>query len=465
MRNPLASPATLAALLAVLSATPAAAQRSIAELKLSPADARGRTLVLEGEVVEVRALSPRSLQGFYRLLDGTDPLGVLVRTTDLPASGGPFRVEARLSQEVLRDGLLLLDESGRRDLRAWQWWSALAVAGIGLLALAAIATLYSRAARDERQRRLAPPLWLIPAEHDPAAPPQAGDLPPLAQIDLGADEEERLELEALATRKRRVLRWAGPGLVLAIAGTAWAGVVWRAEAGQPSFVLLEPVSTGTFSAAVPAAADTPGLPPTALPAPDAPTEFAVLPAAPDSTRLRRPRRDSVPVAVAPTAPPPATAPAREAEPVPTPAAPQPAVVTESPAPVERPEPVRPEPVRPDPAALRRMAESELEGGISRFVAAVVGKQPASAATIYASSDSRRARFLEFLTQYQPEAAMLGADASTIGETSAEAVFRLSFRWRGDFGVARRKDARFIATARRAGDTWDFESIRLLENLP
>ena len=134
----------------------------------------------------------------------------------------------------------------------------------------------------------------------------------------------------------------------------------------------------------------------------------------------------------------------------------------TPAPVERP---APEPARPDPAVLRRMAESELEGGISRFVAAVVGKQPVTAATLYASSDSRRAKFLEFLTQSQPEAAMLGAEPSAIGESSAEAVFRLNFRWRGNFGVAQRKDARFIATARRAGDTWDFESIRLLENLP
>jgi hypothetical protein len=57
------------------------------------------------------------------------------------------------------------------------------------------------------------------------------------------------------------------------------------------------------------------------------------------------------------------------------------------------------------------------------------------------------------------------EAAAVSETSAQANFTLTFRWRAEFGVARRKDARFVATARRTGDGWAFESARLLENMP
>lgn len=467
MRSPLRRPVLLLAILAALPAAPAAGQQSIADLKLAPQDARGRTLALRGEAVEVRALSPRSLEGFYRLLDGTDPIGVLIRTSNLPTSGGPFTVEARLSPEVLRDGLLLLDETGRRELRAWQWWAALALAGAGLLALGTVVTMFVRAAQDERQRRLAPPLWLIPAEADPEAPAPSGTAPPLARIDLDADDDERDQLEALASRTRRIVRWVAPAVLLATAGGAWAAVVWRTEAGQPAFVLLEPVGAGAFATAPPAVA--PAVDSSPMGPPDAPPALAVVPGPTpmaDAGR-RQPRRDSAASAaatpppatvLAPASPPVSTAPA---SPAPPPAAPT-QVPEAAPPAVER---VTPVPTRPDPATLRRMAEDALEGGIGRFVAAVVGRQPVTAATLYANSDSRRTRFLDFLTQYQPEAAKAGAEAPTVGEASAEAVFRVNFRWRGEFGVARRKEARFIATARRDGDTWTFESIRLLENLP
>src|SRR5512139_821674 len=91
-------------LLCLVLAGPAWAQQQVARVKSAPQDYRGRPIELQGEVVEVQALSPRSRQGIYRLVDATDPAGVLVRTYDLPRTGGPFRVRVALSPELLLQG-------------------------------------------------------------------------------------------------------------------------------------------------------------------------------------------------------------------------------------------------------------------------------------------------------------------------------------------------------------------------
>jgi hypothetical protein len=102
-------------------------------------------------------------------VDATDPIGILIRTNDLPQTGGPFRVRASLSPEVLRQGQLLLDEGSRQAVRANPLPLAVAVAGLGLAAVLWAGFVYVRARRRERMMRLAPPLWLIPAGSEPQA--------------------------------------------------------------------------------------------------------------------------------------------------------------------------------------------------------------------------------------------------------------------------------------------------------
>ena len=111
--------APLLAIALILLVVPAAlAQETISKVKLGPQDFRGKQIHLSGEVIEVRALSPRSERGVYRLVDGSDPTGILVRTDELPGSGGPFKVTARLSPELLSEGSLLLDEIDRDGARS-----------------------------------------------------------------------------------------------------------------------------------------------------------------------------------------------------------------------------------------------------------------------------------------------------------------------------------------------------------
>jgi hypothetical protein len=39
------------------------------------------------------------------------------------------------------------------------------------------------------------------------------------------------------------------------------------------------------------------------------------------------------------------------------------------------------------------------------------------------------------------------------------------RYRGDFGVEKRKAVRFQASTRKQGEDWTFAGVRLLENFP
>jgi hypothetical protein len=468
---------SLPLILSVALAFPALAQEQVARVKSAPQDYRGRPIELEGEAVEIQALSPRSRQGFYRLVDPTDPIGILIRTSDLPQTGGPFRVRASVSREVLRGGSLLLDEVSRETLRVNTLPLAIVIAALGLAAVLWAGFNYLRARRRERMMRLAPPLWLIPAGTEP----QAGDEPVQGHhfdYRLQYVEEERsAHIEGL---KRRALQVLAPGLLFALGGSLWAGVLLRAESSQPAFVLLEPGTPGAGATPATAAGDA------VITRPDDTLRVVVQPppppvrtAAPVETprqppprqpppRQDPPRRDPAPAVVAAAQPAATRDTARPAAPpvvvesvaVSTPPPPPP------PAPEPEPERRPAAPAAPDPAEIRRAAEAELQGGIRRFSSALAAREVGTVATLYpAGGDSRRIRFLDFVRESRPEAALQRTEAVTVTETTAQAPFTISFRWRGEFGVARRKDARFQATVRRTGGGWAFEGARLLENMP
>lgn len=493
--------------LTAFTVRPGLAQEPIARIKSAPQDYRDRRMQVEGEVVEVRALSPRSDRGVYRLVDESDPVGLLVRTTRLPETGGPFRIRARLSPELLQDGVLLVDEVDRSLARTSMLPIALGFGGLGLVGAVVLFGTYFRIRRRERHLRLGPPMWLIPAAVEEPAPAEGtgeegdGKTPPAVEFNYRLHYIEQERSSSLEQQKRRALMAAVGASVVAAAGFGWFGVLRQVDAATPSFVLLTPdpvlaegsardtaladstappaarpddtlrVAVATPPAAArpipavrPPAADTGRRRPPAEPA--APAR-STTPVRQDTVAVRRDttpfRQDTAtvgsPVVVVTGA---ARAAAAATPPPQTVTQPPPPPPSQTTVPIDTPR-VAP---RPDPAALRRAAVATLDGGIRRFVASLAG-QPATVAVMFQSTGDtrRRDRFLDFLRQYAPSATLRGTNEAAVAETSAEATFTVGFRWRAQFGVERRKDARFAATARLAGDEWIFENIRLLEAFP
>jgi hypothetical protein len=468
-----------------LLAGPATAQERMAKVKSAPQDYRGRLIRLEGEVLEIRGISPRSERGVYRLVDESDPVGVMVRTERLPTTGGPFLVSARLAPELLLEGILFLDEADRDLIRGPTLLLALILSASGLILTAVFVAFYLRTRGEARRLRLGPPMWLIPSSADHQREAEAG---PTARFDYRLHYVEEEHSTLLDRRKLRWLVLAGGGAVVAVAGGVWLGLLSLSEAAKPSFVLMatdgpttRPAVVATDSTVrdtvrVPRRDDTlrVGLvtPPPAVevrpPPPDSVRRLAArrdsirLAARRDSIRLAA-QRDSARAAAALAQAPRETAVARPetAVVVTVPPPPPPVAVVSPPRDTVVPAP------RPDPELIRRAAEAELRDGIVRFVGAITAKQPATVGALYQTgADPRwRGRFLEFVRETGPTAALGVVEAAAVTGSAAEAPFAVAFRWRGDFGVDRRKTVRFAGTARRSGDTWAFEGARLLEAFP
>jgi len=472
---PFRFPVLVVPLLAALAVGPVEAQETVAQIKSAPQDYRDRPIGLHGEVVELRGMSPRSTSGIYRLADESDLSGVLIRTRQLPEAGGPFQVHARLSPEILQNGLLLLDEIDRDLDRSPLQPLAMALAALGLIWGAGAFGLYLRARRAESHLRLGPPMWLIPTamegDQEGTTGSEEKEPPQHFNYRLHYIEEERST--KLVDRKRRMLLLAVGGAVVGLVGLGSLVALKRGEAMKPGFVLIAP--TGAVLAAIPADSSR------AAPPPDDSLLVALVPPAEDPRlqplqdpleRRRAEYRDSVRRArptLGPVAPPPPreTTVTRVETPTQVPVQP----VAEQPPPpppvVERRESVAAPP--PDPEAVRRAAAQELGAGIQRFVAAITAKQVGTVGTLYSvwGDAKRRDRFLAFLKTSAPTVTPGSVDATAVEGVVAEAGFTVGFRWRGDFGVDRRKDVRFTATARRAAaeDAWTFAGARLMEAFP
>jgi len=78
---------------------------------------------------------------------------------------------------------------------------------------------------------------------------------------------------------------------------------------------------------------------------------------------------------------------------------------------------------------------------------------------------RRERFMKLVKDFEPRATLGTIDAAVLNQTGAEARFAVSFSWRGDFGVDRRKTGRFLGVVRREESGWRFQGARLLEAVP
>jgi hypothetical protein len=122
--------------------------------------------------------------------------------------------------------------------------------------------------------------------------------------------------------------------------------------------------------------------------------------------------------------------------------------------------------RPDPEAERRAAREVLTPGVSRVVAALAGGRLEELAELYTGVNAAwRNRFLAHVRDFRPAASLGQLDPPVLTESGAEAAFTVSFQWRGNFGVERRGQARFAASARRVPGGWEFTGVRLLQAFP
>ena len=450
---------------ALAQGVPSANQTWIADIRAKRDSIARKDVRVEGVVVDIRSTASEARRGLYRLIDESDREGVLIRTADLPTDGGAYRVRAIIAQQQPPDGSLLLEEVSREPVDPRSPIPAM-MALASSLAIVVLTILTVKAVRAERQYLVSPPLWLLPDAGPYGKTTGEGSeaTRPILNYDADLEETDRRQREALGRRRRTLIR----AMVLAVGTLTLSGAWLMADrpsgAPVPAFILID--ANEQVAVAQPRSLD---------------TVFADRPIEQRFDSLlqpRPPRRDTVgprrPPATVTVAPgprsdtgqvnpgpvlvlPPITAPSPAPAPAPAPPPPPPA-----PAPPPAPPPR-------DPVEERRLAGEVLQGGISRVVAAVNGKQTAQLLALLpaalARDPGRLERFLNLVREFAPRATLGTVEAMSLAEDRGEATFAVSFTWRGDFGVERRKAGRFIGVVRRQEGGWRFEGAQLLDAVP
>lgn len=451
----------------------------IADIKAQRSTLVGQEIRLEGEVVDVRSTSPTARRGFYRLTDASDPVGVLVRTEKVPIDGGSFRLRARVADEQMVNGALLVDELDRDQTDARPLLPVIAVLGSGL-ALALFVVMVRRAHSEERRFAVAPPLWLLPdAGPYGKALTVGGAVPPPLKYDADLEEADRLQRDRLKRRKRGLLQAMVGSLALTGSSTAWVLGTKPVASQVPAFIFIDSTDPAMPARSTLAVAGDPAIvePGAAIGGDSAlrvapvirqdtarvqrnSTALALTPARtrPADTGQSSRGRDSVPVS-ADTAHPGVALPAPAPSPSP------------APPPLPLPPPAPPAVVAParDPAVDRARAHTVLEEAAGRLVAAINAKRIGDVALLLPESMAgdlgRRERFLKLIKDLGPRASLVGVDEAVVTDELGEARVAIAFAWRGDFGVDKKKIGRFLAVVGRAGDAWRFEGARLLDAVP
>ena len=443
----------LGALLVWQAAPPAPKHTWIADLKANRATLGTAEVRVQGDVVDIRSTSPTAKFGFYRLIDASDPAGLLVRTNQLPKEGGALLLRGRVAAQQPPDGSLLLDEI-ERERADQQSNVALVFALISALCLVTMSGLLIRAAVEERRYKVSPPLWLLP-DAGPygkgvVAPGTPG--PPL-KYSPELEDADRKQRERLQVRRRNLFQLTLGSLALFGVSGAWLLISRPASAQMPAFIFIE--------------ADDIPVPAVPTPPPLADTSLAVHQPAVDSTLITLPpqrRKD-------PSTPPSSPAPAPRSRVTDTVATPP---ATPAPAPLPPPPPPptpppAPEPPPLDPEVERTRAAEVLADAAQSLVAAINAHRILEVAQLLpegmAGDLGRRERFMKLVREFAPRGTLGSVEATTLAQTGAEARFAVAFTWRGDFGVDRRKTGHFLGIVRREESGWRFQGARLLDAVP
>jgi hypothetical protein len=319
--------------------------------------------------------------------------------------------------------------------------------------------LYARTAREHRRALMAPPVWLLPYLERPSEA-DSDWRPPAPDADHAELEELRLESTArLARRKRSLL--VGMGLNF-VAGWAAAAVYLYTGSRSVEFEELPPtvalgasVDTATFRGI-----EGPG------DAQEEPRVPEVQEAPPDTAQLRIRReqqalfarrrdslaevrrqdsiamveavalrvRDSVAQVVRDSI--------RRAQ-----AAAVPASV---PPPLPPPPPPAPAAATVDPAVELARAAAVIRARTEALATAIDGRAGLQGLL---TAGPARERFLRFVEQQAPTAAVDRVPDPTMSTDRAEAEVTLQFQWRGPFGDTRRGVGRFQVEAIRVDGVW------------
>lgn len=239
MRPPFLS--VLGALLLSAGQLSGQAHSWIADVKANRDTLGGREIRLEGEVVDVRSTSPSARRGFYRLTDATDPIGVLVRTENIPIEGGSFRLLAKIAADQLVSGTLVLYEVERDQVDARPLLPVISAVAAGLV-FVILLVLLRLAAKAERQYAVAPPLWLLPDAGPygkPAAASEGAPFQPTLKYEPELEEADVRQRAQLRRRKRSLFQALLGSLVVAGSAAAWVVVTRPAEGQVPAFIFID----------------------------------------------------------------------------------------------------------------------------------------------------------------------------------------------------------------------------------
>ncbi len=440
----------------VSGAAPQPTHTWIADVKANRARLGPGEVRIQGDIVELRSTSPTAARGLYRLIDASDATGVLIRTDDLPQEGGAYLVRARVAAEQPDSGLLYLDEVDRGRTDGPSVLPAVG-AGVSLILLVIIGVLLGRAMVQERHYLIRPPLWLLPqAGPYGKAVTVPGTVPPPMKYEPELEEADRRQRETLRRRKRTLFQALLGSMALTGVNATWMLQTRPASAQVPAFVFID-ANELPARPLPPAAPPEPGF---AKPAPI--LQFESTPARGsrrDSAAARRTnpaKADSTPTAVIAALPP--------APPVVPPSAPP-----APPPPAAAPEAAAPKAPPRDPAEERARAGAAIADGAGRIVAAINDRKTSALASLLpearAGDLGRRERLLKLVKDFGPTAVLGPIEDFTPNDDRGEASFTVSFTWRGDFGVDRRKSARFQGAVRREGGAWRFDGANLLDPIP
>jgi hypothetical protein len=83
----------------------------------------------------------------------------------------------------------------------------------------------------------------------------------------------------------------------------------------------------------------------------------------------------------------------------------------------------------------------------------------------AGDPGRLERFVGLVKGFAPRASLGTVEPLGLADDLGEVRFTVTFVWRGDFGVERRKAGRFVGVVRRQEGGWRFVGARLLDAIP
>lgn len=154
-----------------------AQETQIADIKASPNRYFNRQLTVRGQATEVVARSEGLSQGTYRLLDDSDPQGILVRTgAELPIPGRIYTVTGTVSQLSSNAAQLGLVEGSRSGERPAWLLAIVILSGLSAVVLAVLLwrTLAANEKKDGTRRQPTPvmtPSPVVPPPPTPVVPP------------------------------------------------------------------------------------------------------------------------------------------------------------------------------------------------------------------------------------------------------------------------------------------------------